>query len=255
MGTEYLDRSAVGTIEINGGSGWQVLGIIREEIVRVNGEEITHFDSSEHPRGVDKTVFGNVDVEIEFTWEEIADIGLWIIVLHGGSITATTAGIQTVVNEDVLMMGMDWIALSHAADFAFDSSVNVSDREGSVTYIEGEDYYLDRKGGHLKRIASGSIGEGQTVCVDYAYNTYAGKCFNIFENPTPSVFTVRLNKPLLNGDNLRITHGRVNFSSTTELPLKPGDGGLWVGVTSRIRFLKDIGGVYGAYGRWEIYTP
>ncbi len=255
MGTENLDRSAVGTIEINGGSGWQVLGIIREEIVRVNGEEITHFDVSEHPRGVDKTVFGNVDVEIEFTWEEIADIGLWVIVLHGGSITTTTAGIQTVVNEDVIMMGIDWIALAHAADFTFDSAVDVTNREGSVTYIEGEDYYLDRKGGHLKRIAGGSIGEGQTVCVDYAYNTYAGKCFNIFENPAPSVFTVRLIKPLLNGDNLRITHSRVSFSSTTELPLKPGDGGSWAGVASRIRFLKDVGGVYGAYGRWEIYTP
>jgi hypothetical protein len=255
MGTDNLDRSAVGTIEINGGSGWQVLGIIREEIVRVNGEEINHFDVSEHPHGVDKTVFGNVDVEIEFTWEEIADIGLWIIVLHGGSITTTTAGVQTAGNENVIMTGIDWIALTHATDFAFDSPVDVTDREGSVTYIESTDYYLDRKGGHLKRIAGGSIGEGQTVCVDYSYNTYAGKCFSIFENPTPSVFTVRLIKPLLNGDNLRITHSKVSFSSSTELPLKPGDGGSWAGVTSRIRFLKDIGGVYGAYGRWEIYTP
>jgi hypothetical protein len=255
MGTENLDRSTVGIIEINGGSGWQTLGIIREEIVRVGGEEIVHYDASGHPLGVDKTVFGNVNVEIEFIWEEIADIDLWNIVLHGGSVTATIAGFRTAADEKVTMSGIDWIALAHAADFTFDSPLSVSNQDGSATYIEGDDYYLDRKGGHLKRIAGGSIGEDQAVFVDYTYNTFTGKYFKIFEDPVPADYAVRLVKPMLNGDNLRITHSRVNFFSTTELPLKPGEGGSWAGVTSLIRFLKDGDGVYGAYGRWEIYTP
>lgn len=255
MGTGNLDRSAVGAIEVDGGSGWQTLGVIREEIVRINGKEITHLDVSGSPFGVDKTIFGNVDVEIDFIWEEIADIDLWNIVLHGGSMTTSTTGTQTVMNEEVTIRSIDWITLTHAADFTFDCPVNVTNEEGSVTYSEGNDYYLDRKAGHLKRIAGGLIGDGQTVLVDYTYNTYAGRSFKIFDDSAPTDYTMRLTKPMLNGDNLRITHSRANLSSTVELPLKPGEGGAWAGVTSKIKFLKDSGGVYGMYGRWEIYTP
>ena len=255
MGTGNLDRSAVGSIEVNSGSGWQTLGIIGEEVVRVNGEEITHFDTSGHPPGIDKTVFGSLNVEIEFKWREIADIDLWHIVLHGGGVTTTMAGIQTVTAENMTMGDVDWIALAHAADFTFDGPVGVTSQDGEISYVEGSDYYIDRKGGHFKRIEGGAIAEGQTVHVDYTYNTYVGKYFKIFENREPIDYTVRLTKPLLNGDNLRITHSRVNFSSTTELPLRPEGGGTWASVTGKIRFLKDDEGIYGAYGRWEIYTP
>jgi hypothetical protein len=255
MGTGNLDRSAVGAIEVANGAGWQTLGIIREEIVRVNGKEITHFDTSGYPFGVDKRIFDNVEIEIEFIWEEIADIDLWNIVLHGGIMTTSTAGTQTITNEETTMGGTEWIKLAYAVDFTFDSPVNITNEEGGVTYIEGNDYYLDRKGGHLKRIAGGSIEEGQTVHVDYTYNTYTGKYFGIFNDSAPTDYSMRLTKPMLNGDNLRITHSKVNFSSTAELPLRPGEGGAWAGVTSIIRFLKDSGGAYGIYGRWEIYTP
>jgi hypothetical protein len=255
MGTENLDRSAVGIIEVDPGTGWQALGIIREETVRVNGKEITHLDVSGYPFGVDKTVFGNIDVEIEFIWEEIADIDLWNVALHGGTMTTTGAGTQAVTDEDTVMTGTSWIALAHAADFMFDCAVTVTDESGSTTYTEGTDYYLDRKGGHVKRIAGGSIADGEFVHVDYTYNTYDGKHFAIFVDSAPTNYAMRLTKPLLNGDNMRITHGKVNFSATSELPLKPGEEGAWAGVTSKIKLLKDSGGAYGEYGRWEIYTP
>lgn len=255
MGTENLDRSAVGAIEVNPGSGWQTLGIIREETVRVNGKEIMHLDVSGYPFGVDKMVFGNVDVEIEFIWEEIADIDLWNLVLHGGNMSITSAGIQSAIGEDVAMTGTDWIALIHGADFRFDCTVTATNESGSITYAEDTDYYLDRKGGHLKRIASGSIADGQVIHVDYVYNTYNGKYFTIFTDSAPTNYTMRLTKPLLNGDNMRITHSKVNFSSAAELPLKPGEEGAWAGVTSKIKLLKDGSGAYGNYGRWEIYTP
>ena len=71
MGTENLDQSAVGIIEVDSGSGWQNLGIIREETIRANGEEIKHFDVSSYPFGTDMTIFGNLDIEIEFIWEEM----------------------------------------------------------------------------------------------------------------------------------------------------------------------------------------
>ncbi len=255
MGTENLDRSAVGAIEVDSSSGWRPLGIIREETVRVNGKEVTHVDVSGYPFGADKTIFGNVNIEIEFVWEEIADIDLWNLALHGGNMTTSMAGIQAVTSESIVLTGTNWMALVHSADFTFDCQVAVASEAETITYAEGVDYYLDRKGGHLKRISGGSIVSGQTIHIDYSYNVYTGKYFTIFANSAPVDYAMRLTKPLLNGDNMRITHSRVNFSSTAELPLKPGEEGAWAGVTSKIKLLKDSGGVYGAYGRWEIYTP
>jgi hypothetical protein len=254
MGTENLDRSAVGILEVNSGSGWQPLGIIKEETVRVNGKEISHLDVSRYPFGVDTTVFGNVAIEIEFVWEEIADINLWCLVLHGGDIITSMPGSQSVTDEAVVLIGLNWIALDHAADFTFDSAVTVTDDAGGTTYTEGNDYYMDRKGGHLKRIEGGLITDGQTVYVSYTYNTYAGKYFTIFADSAPANYAMRLTKPLLNGDTMRITHSRINFTSVSELPLKPGDEGAWAGVSSKIRLLKDGDGIYGTYGRWEVYT-
>jgi hypothetical protein len=255
MGTENLDRSAVGAIELDAGSGWRALGIITEETVRVNGKEVTHMDVSGYPFGADKTIFGSVNIEIEFVWEEIADIDLWNLALHGGNMTTSVAGIQAVTSESIVLTGTNLMALSHAADFTFDCSVAIDNEAGTITYTEGVDYYLDRKGGHVKRIAGGSITDGQTIHIDYTYNTHVGNYFTIFADSSPVDYAMRLTKPLLNGNNMRITHSKANFSSTAELPLKPGEEGVWAGVTSKIKLMKDSGGVYGAYGRWEIYTP
>lgn len=261
MGTENLDRSAVGKIEVNPGGGWQDLGVIREETIRVNGEEVKHYDVSSYPFGTDMTIFGNLDIEIEFVWEEIANIDLWNVMLHGGSVSTTNAGTQAVADEPVVMNGSyasgKWNALIFGADFDEDCSVTVSSESGGggTTYTEDTDYIIDRKGGHIGRVSAGSITDGQTVYVDYTYKTYDGKYFEMFEDVKPEDHVLRLTKPLLNGDNMRITHGKVNLSSTMELPLNPGDEGAWAGVTSKIKFLKNPGGAYGAYGRWEIYTP
>ena len=261
MGTNNLDRSAVGVIEVNPGSGWQDLGIIREETVRVNGEEVKHFDVSSYPFGTDMTIFGNLDIEIEFVWEEIGNIDLWNVMLHGGTVQTTSSGTQSVVDE-ALLINSDyasgvWNALAYAADFDEDCTVTVASESGGggTTYTEDTDYIIDRKSGHIGRVSGGSITDGQTVYVDYTYKTYAGKYFEMFVDTKPEDHVLRLTKPLLNGDNMRITHGKVNLSSAMELPLNPGDEGAWAGVTSKIKFLKDAGGSYGSYGRWEIYTP
>ena len=257
MGTENLDQSAVGIIEVDSGSGWQNLGIIREETIRANGEEIKHFDVSSYPFGTDMTIFGNLDIEIEFIWEEIADIDLWNVILHGGSITSTNAGTQGVTDEEVILNGTNWTALSYAADFKVDCDVTVSSESagGGTDYTEGTDFFLDRKTGHIARISGGAISDGATVYVDYTYNTYDGKYFEIYKDNKPEDYALRLTKPLLNGDNMRVTHSKVNFSTAVELPLLPGEEGAWAGVTSKIKFLKDSGGSYGVYGRWEVYTP
>jgi len=257
MGTENLDRSAVGVIEVDSGSGWQNLGIIRQETVRVNGEEIKHLDVSSYPFGTDLAIFGNLDIEIEFVWEEVADVNLWNIILHGGSMVTTNEGTQNVVNEAVALNGASWKPLAYAGDFKSDCAVTVSSEVGGggVVYSEGVDYYLDRRSGHLARVVSGSITDGQTVYVDYTYKTYSGKHFEIYRGSKPTNYTLRLTKPLLNSDNMRITHSKVSFSTSMEMPLNPGEEGAWTGVTTKIKFLKDKAGIYGEYGRWEIFTP
>ena len=259
MGTDNLDRQAVGVIEVDSGSGWSNLGIIREETIRVNGEEIKHTDVSGYPFGTDMTIFGNLDIEIEFVWEEIADIDLWNIVLHGGSMNTTSAGTQPVTDEELVMNGAytngEWNALGYAADFDEDCTVVITDSTDTTTYTEGTDYIIDRKSGHIGRISGGGISDGESVHVDYSYKTYDGKYFEVFNDSSPTNHILRLTKPLLNGDTMRITHSRVNLSAAMELPLNPGEEGAWAGVNSKLIFLKDAGGTYGDYGRWEIFTP
>lgn len=250
-----LDRSVVGSIEVDAGGGFVNLGAIREETIKVNGEEVEHINVQSYPIAADDTAFGKVSVEIDFTWEQIADPDLWNMILHGGTVAITTAGSQAVANEPVALSGINWKALVHAADFKFDSAVVVTHSSGSPTYVEGEDFYLDRKGGHIKRIATGDITDGQSVLVDYEYNTHAGKSFKIFDNAVPAEYAFRLTKPLKNNNILRIQHTKAKFSASMELGLNPGDAGAWAGVNSTLKFVKDDTGVYGPFGTWEIYTP
>ena len=260
--TTHLDRSAVGTIEIDDGAGFDTLGLIREATVRINGEEVKHFDVSTYPIGPDLVMFGSLDVEIEFVWEEIADYDLWNRVIHGGTVTTTTAGTTAVTDESITLDGDytagEWNSLAFSADFDQDCTVSVGSAVsgGGTTYTEAIDYIIDRKGGHLGRVPGGNISDGDTVYIDYVYNTWAGKYFAIMADTTTiQEYAIRMVKPLLNGDNIRIQHTKAQLATTIEFPLTPGDTGEWAGVTTKLTFLKDSGGTYGTYGRWEIYTP
>lgn len=260
--TGNQDRSAVGTIEVNPGTGFVELGKIVEEEIRINGELIKSWDVASYPFGVDETIRGNVEIEIDFTWREISDIALWNMIIHGGAVTTTTADTQAVTDEEMTLDGRydsnEWNALAYAADFDIDCTVVVGSAAlgGGSTWAEGTDYIISRKTGELGRIHGAGIDDGDTVYVDYVYDTYAGKYFEMMADETPAEYVFRFIKPLLNGDNKRIQHGKVIFGSEMGLSLSPGDGeGAWVGVPSKVIFLKDTGGTYGNYGRWEIYTP
>jgi hypothetical protein len=258
MGTENLDRSAIGHIYVNPGTGEVDLGAIRELTVRVDGKTVDHIDVSAYPFGVDKKVYGTATVEVEFVWEEIANIALWAYCLHGtAGLAATNAGTTAVTDEAILLSGDEdstWHAVTYAADFDAGETVTVKDGPGGTPHTENTDYYVNRQNGTIARVNGGGIADGEAVYVSYTYITYDGYTFEILSDTVPDEYAIRILKPLTNVDNLRIRHTKCTFSTTQELSLTPGDEGEWVGVTSTITFLKHDS-TYGNYGTWEIYTP
>ena len=217
--------------------------------------EIPHIDTTDRPFGVDRMLTKEVSVEIDFVWAEVGDLALWHLVMGGGEMTITESGTEDVTDEEAALSGADWAPLFHAADFAVDCGVTVhAAAGGGAVYEQDVDYYLDRRGGHLARIPGGAIADRQTVFVDYGRRCLSGRYFHPWEGEEAAETPLRLTKPLTGGDVFRITHSRVVFSCSVELPLAPGVDGRWAGVKSGVRFLKDTGGTYGPFGRWEIYT-
>jgi hypothetical protein len=254
MGTENLDRSAVGHLFVNDGTGEVDIGAIKDLSVKVNGKLVQHMDVSGYPFGVDYSAFGAKTVDIEFTWEEISDILTWNKVLHGGTVSTTTAATVAVTDEHVTLAGTAKSKLLYGDLFDFDCTVVVNEIGGDTTlFVEGTDYILDRSTGEIMRFGAG-IGDGDTVHVDYAYNTFVGKYFSILDASVPDEYAVRILKPLTNGDNLRIQHTKAIFGAEQEFSLNPGEEGEWAGAKSKITFLKDAS-TYDYFGRWEIYTP
>lgn len=256
MGTDKLDRSAVGVVEVVTDGGWESLGIIHEEVIRINGVEIPHIDTTDRPFGIDRMMVTEVSVDIDFVWAEVGDIALWRLVMGGGTMTVTASGTETVSDEEVTLTATAWIPLLYSAEFITDGIVTVRDAAGSgAAYEQDVDYYLDRRKGHLRRIPGGGISDGRTVFVDYERRSFSGRYFHPWEGEEAQPASLRLTKPLTGGDVFRITHSRAVFNSSLELPLAPGSSGSWAGVRSGVRFLKDGEGPYGPFGRWEIYTP
>jgi hypothetical protein len=261
MGTSNLDRGAVGYLYVDPGTGEVSLGAISDLAIRVDGKQVDHIDVQSYPFGTDLSIWSLISLEIEFTWQEIADITLWAMVLHGASaIQTTTAGTASVANEVHVLSGELWSQFTYGDDIDEDGAITVcASLAGADPYTLTSDYFVDRRSGAVCRVDGGSIADGASVYVNYVKNTYVGKYFSPFVDSAPDQYAVRLVKQLLmpggTAQNLRVRHTKAQFDSTAELPLAPGTEGEWVGVKSKIKFLKDVGGTYGTYGRWEIYTP
>ncbi|MBN1574554.1 MAG: hypothetical protein JW984_15260 [Deltaproteobacteria bacterium] len=261
------DLGLTGLLEVDVGSGWEELGRISALSPKINGEEVVLDTTTSYPIVPEKVLLGKLDFTIEFTWEWIDDIDIWKIIINGGTMTTTTAGTQAVSDEAVVMSGRydsggvkgqgTWHSLIYSDDFVPGCTVTVTTLAGGGdTRVENTDYIVDRRKGHIARIHGGAISDGDTVYVDYTYNTFDGKYFTPQSSIELTTFKVRLSKPLTNGDYLRIQHGKACLMPDMELPLKVGEKGSVVGVKSTIRFLKDPYSLYGDnLGRWEIYTP
>jgi hypothetical protein len=254
MGTGDYDRSGVGFIEVNDGSGFEDLGTIKEAKFRVNGEPVKHFNVQGLKPVLDAIEKGNVELELEFTWEDIAKIDFWHRVLYGGTMVTTNAGTEAVTDEVVTLVGENWTALLKGHDIDDTQSVTVSSEAGGggTDYTEGTDYKLDPRKGHIKRIAGGAITDGQTVYVDWTRKTFDGKKFNIHENDEIPVYQVRWTKYLKGNRELVVYSMRASFSIPVELGLTPGETGEWAGVPITLAFLYDENENLGPFGSWEI---
>jgi hypothetical protein len=75
-----------------------------------------------------------------------------------------------VVGEAVTMTGVVWNNLVHGG--AKSGTVVVTDNPFTTTYVEGTDYKVDSQVGALMRIATGTITAGQSVLVNYSYDSF-----------------------------------------------------------------------------------
>jgi len=108
-----------------------------------------------------------------------------------GTATSRTAAAGTVTDEPVVARLDRWVRLAHMDV----SSVVVTDATGSTTYAEGTDYEVHARLGMVKALAGGSINDGDTILVDYAYGAESG---HLIAGATQPVVAVRL---LLDGRN------------------------------------------------------
>jgi hypothetical protein len=81
----------------------------------------------------------------------------------------TSAIYGAVVSESVTLTGEDVISLAHPLLVA--GSVRVY--SGGTTYTVTTDYLVNTTNGTLARVATGSIGDGDTVSIDYRYQLSA----------------------------------------------------------------------------------
>lgn len=92
------------------------------------------------------------------------------LALLGTSASATQAS-GTMTDQAVVAKLGAWVDLGHAA---LDELITVENSGGTVTYIEGTDYKLNRPMGWLMALDGGAIADAATVNVSGAYDGYTG---------------------------------------------------------------------------------
>lgn len=88
-----------------------------------------------------------------------------------GTSSAITQVAGTLADEPAVVKFTNWTPLSKAR---LTQAITVEDTSGTTTYIEGEDYLLNRDLGWIKALSSGAIEDGDSVNVSGAYLAIEG---------------------------------------------------------------------------------
>lgn len=88
-----------------------------------------------------------------------------------GSSSAITQTAGTMADEAATLSTTHWTPLSKAA---LDQAITVENAGGTTTYIEGEDYLLNRDLGWIKALPDGALTAGGPVVVSGPYGAIAG---------------------------------------------------------------------------------
>jgi hypothetical protein len=96
------------------------------------------------------------------------------------------------------------------------------------------------------------IGDLEILAYLMGDGTVADSSFPIEDNN--SEYSVTWYAETESAKRLRFRHTKCALERKTQLNMAPGDTGGWTGMTLRINILKDSGGTYGDYGKWDKYT-
>lgn len=90
------------------------------------------------------------------------------VVIRGiAGINKQTTQNGVIIGEEVVLNAEDVTPLAHGN--VIDGSQKVTDETGATTYTETTDYLFVDANGTIARVATGSIGDGDTVLVSYTY--------------------------------------------------------------------------------------
>lgn len=88
-----------------------------------------------------------------------------------GDATTESAQAGTAADEEVIARLGKWSKLAHRD--VSDVVVKEDKESNPTTYVNGTDYTLDATAGMIKALATGAIGDGDTLIVDYDYGVLA----------------------------------------------------------------------------------
>lgn len=151
--------------------------------------------------------------------------------IRGGIDTYSTVagGATPVTDEQVVLSGTLLKRLANKnGDGTEVTAIVVTDLTGVTTYVLNTDYVvaLDAAGYTvIARIAGGSIGDGDTVLVDYSYTPATSKILSSGGKHTISPKVVRLTNTDANGKKLQVTvyYATVEEGITLEFPSDEAD--------------------------------
>ena len=128
---------------------------------------------------------------------------------------AVSSSTVSVTDEAVTLSGThsagDWVSLDYGRDGI--SSVTITSSDGATTYTENTDYVVDYEDGRVSRLSGGAITDGQSVLVDYTYNTETGYKITIPTDIKSSTFTVRLSHETMAGKTITIKLWKASVTS------------------------------------------
>ena len=131
-------------------------------------EMLDHFESMSGVKDKDMSVVTTIGMTGKFTTDEYSRNNL-MLALFGSTEQTIQQATGHQINAPILARLDKWVKLPHRNLDA--ASVVVTNVAGTVTYILGTDYNVDTDVGRIFAIDGGAITEGQTLHVDYNYNS------------------------------------------------------------------------------------
>ena len=120
--------------------------------------------------------------------------------------SAVSSSTVSVTDEAVTLSGThaagDWVSLDYGRDGI--SSVTITSSDGATTYTENTDYVVDYEDGRVSRLSAGAITDGQSILVDYTYNTETGEKVTIPTTIRSTTYAVRLSHETMAGKTITI---------------------------------------------------